>query len=67
MDKVQLSSYEKKQETPNIQLGILVNKLKTVSSRLIRRDFKAIISKVYRQPVFWHRSYCIVTSRGSAT
>jgi putative transposase len=51
--------------TPNIQLSILVNNLKTVSSRLIRRDFKAIISKVYWKPVFWHRSYCIVTAGGA--
>ncbi len=51
--------------SPNIQLSILVNNLKTVSSRLIRRDFKATISKVYRKPVFWHRSYCIVTAGGA--
>src|SRR5262249_31619604 len=46
-------------------LSVLVNNLKTVSSRLIRRDFKAIISKVYWKPVFWHRSYCIVTAGGA--
>jgi REP-associated tyrosine transposase len=50
---------------PNIQLSVLVNNLKTVSSRLIRRDFKTIISKVYWKPVFWHRSYCIVTAGGA--
>jgi putative transposase len=51
--------------TPNIQLSVLVNNLKTVSSRLIRRDFKKIIDKVYWKPVFWHRSYCIVTAGGA--
>jgi putative transposase len=50
---------------PNIQLSVLVNNLKTVSSRLIRRDFKQIINKVYWKPVFWHRSYCIVTAGGA--
>jgi putative transposase len=47
---------------PNITLSTLVNNLKTVSSRLIRRDFKESISGVYRKPVFWHRSYCIITT-----
>ena len=50
---------------PSIQLSVLVNNLKTVSSRLIRRDFKRIINKVYWKPVFWHRSYCIVTAGGA--
>ena len=50
---------------PNLTLSTLVNNLKTVSSRLIRRDFKGSISRVYRKPVFWHRSYCIMTSGGA--
>jgi REP-associated tyrosine transposase len=50
---------------PNVQLSVLVNNLKTVSSRLIRRDFKEIVNKVYWKPVFWHRSYCIVTAGGA--
>jgi REP-associated tyrosine transposase len=50
---------------PNLQLSVLVNNLKTVSSRLIRRDFKDVINKVYWKPVFWHRSYCIVTAGGA--
>jgi putative transposase len=50
---------------PNLRLSTLVNNLKTVSSRLIRRDFKGSISRVYRKPVFWHRSYCIMTSGGA--
>lgn len=50
---------------PNLQLSVLVNNLKTVSSRLIRRDFKEIVNKVYWEPVFWHRSYCIVTAGGA--
>jgi putative transposase len=50
---------------PNLQLSVLINNLKTVSSRLIRRDFMAIISKVYWKPVFWHRSYCIITAGGA--
>jgi len=49
--------------TPVVQLSKLINNLKTVSSRLIRRDFKAEVTRCYRQkPVFWHRSYCIITA-----
>jgi putative transposase len=51
---------------PKIDLSKLVNNLKTVSSRLIRRDFSKEIRKVYRKPVFWHRSYCILTSGGAS-
>jgi putative transposase len=50
---------------PKIDLSKLVNNLKTVSSRLIRRDFPREIRKVYWQPVFWHRSYCILTCGGA--
>jgi putative transposase len=44
----------------------LINNLKTVSSRLIRRDFKTEVTLVYREePIFWHRSYCIITAGGA--
>jgi putative transposase len=49
---------------PNVTPSILVNNLKTVSSRLIRRDFKSHISHVYRKPVFWNRSYCLISCGG---
>jgi REP-associated tyrosine transposase len=52
--------------TPVVQLSKLINNLKTVSSRLIRRDFKAEVTRVYgRKPVFWHRSYCLITAGGA--
>jgi REP element-mobilizing transposase RayT len=44
----------------------LINNLKTVSSRLIRRDYRVDLSRIYRNPVFWHRSYCLISS-GEAT
>jgi putative transposase len=50
---------------PAVQLSKLVNNLKTVSSRLIRRDFKGQLSRIYRKPVFWHRSYCLISSGGA--
>ena len=51
--------------TPVIELSKLVNNLKTVSSRLIRRDFSVEIRKTYWEPVFWHRSYCVLTCGGA--
>jgi putative transposase len=51
--------------TPVIQLSVLTNNLKTVSSRLIRRDFKEEVNRYYRKPVFWHRSYCILSAGGA--
>jgi putative transposase len=53
------------QTNPTIQLSKLINNLKTVSSRLIRRDFKKQLSRIYRKPVFWHRSYCLISSGGA--
>jgi putative transposase len=49
--------------SPVIQLSKLINNLKTVSSRLIRRDFKTEVTRIYgRKPIFWHRSYCVITA-----
>jgi putative transposase len=50
---------------PTVQASKLVNNLKTVSSRLIRKEFQLQIDKVYRKPVFWHRSYCLISSGGA--
>jgi putative transposase len=51
---------------PKTQPSKLVNNLKTVSSRLIRKEFKEHLSKVYwSKPVFWSRSYCIISCGGA--
>lgn len=51
--------------SPLIQLSKLVNNLKTVSSRLIRRDFRTHCERIfYRKPIFWHRSYGIFSTGG---
>jgi putative transposase len=50
---------------PNITISDFVNNLKTVSSRLIRKQYKDYVRKFYRKPVFWHRSYCIVSTGGA--
>jgi putative transposase len=53
------------QTNPTVQLSKLVNNLKTVSSRLIRRDFSGHLNRIYWKPVFWHRSYCLISSGGA--
>jgi putative transposase len=53
------------QTNPAVQLSKLINNLKTVSSRLIRRDFRGHLSRIYRKPVFWHRSYCLISTGGA--
>lgn len=50
---------------PNIQPSRLVNTLKTISSREIRREFKDHILKYYSRPVLWHRAYCIISAGGA--
>lgn len=50
---------------PKVAPSVLVNNFKTVSSRLIRKEFTAQLRRVYRKPVFWSRSYCIVSCGGA--
>lgn len=50
---------------PKVEPSKFVNNLKTVSSRLIRKEFAAELEKIYHKPVFWSRSYCILTCGGA--
>ena len=51
---------------PKISISTLINNLKTVSSRYIRRDFSDDLEKFYyKNPIFWSRSYCILTCGGA--
>jgi putative transposase len=50
---------------PKTQPSILVNNLKTVSSRRIRQEFHEQLDRVYSKPVFWSRTYCILTCGGA--
>jgi putative transposase len=49
---------------PDVEISKLVNNLKTVSSRLIRKEFAAQINLVYSQPVFWTGAYFVATCGG---
>ena len=51
---------------PATQPSKLVNNLKTVSARLIRKEFAAHTRRFYgSKPVFWSRSYCFVSCGGA--
>lgn len=50
---------------PKVRLSDLVNNLKTVSSRLIRKEFKEQLAIHYWKPVFWSRSYCVLSCGGA--
>lgn len=51
---------------PQVQLSKLINNFKTVSSRLIRKQFAEEISKYYWKPYYWNRSYLIISSGGAS-
>ena len=50
---------------PTVQLSIFVNNLKTVTSRLRRKTSQEELSRWYRHPVVWSRSYCVLTCGGA--
>ena len=49
----------------SMQLSKFVNNLKTVTSRLIRKEFSDELKKYYWRPVLWTRAYCIVSVGGA--
>ena len=51
--------------TPAIAPAKLVNTIKTNTSRLIRKEFCDHLRPFYWKPVFWSRSYCIVSAGGA--
>lgn len=50
---------------PQVQLSKLINNFKTVSSRLLRKEFKSHIDKFYWKPYFWSNSYLVLTTGGA--
>lgn len=50
---------------PSLQMSKFINNLKTVTSRLIRKEYEKRLSKYYWRPVLWTRSYCLLTIGGA--
>lgn len=52
--------------TPKVAPSAFVNNLKTVTSRYLRKEFAAHLRRYYwNKPVFWSRSYCIISCGGA--
>lgn len=51
---------------PAMDMSKLINNLKTVSSRMLRKDFESHLKKFYWKPKLWTRAYCLLTT-GVAT
>jgi putative transposase len=49
---------------PHTQLSKLIANLKTVSTRLIRKEFSTQVNKFYYQPVFWTGAYFVASCGG---
>ena len=49
---------------PQVELSKFIANLKTVSSRLIRKDFAVYLATYYRKPVFWTGSYFVASCGG---
>ncbi len=50
---------------PTAAMSESVNALKTGTSRRLRSEFHAEISRVYSKPVLWSRSYCVISCGGA--
>ncbi len=50
---------------PNIIPSKFINNLKTVTSRLIRKEFSQHLKAHYQEPVLWTRAYCLITAGGA--
>ena len=46
---------------PQVQLSKIVNSYKTVTGRLLRKEFAEYLAPYYWKPVFWSMSYFICT------
>ena len=42
-----------------------VNNLKTVTSRLLRKQFSEHLAQYYWKPVLWTRAYCLISVGGA--
>ena len=50
---------------PQIQISKFINNYKTVTARLLKKNFEAYLKKYYWQDNFWNRSYLIISTGGA--
>lgn len=49
---------------PNSELSKFINAYKSVSSRLIKKDFPHVRKKLWKE-MFWSKSFCLLTTGGA--
>ena len=52
------------QYTPQVELSKLINNLKTVSSRYLRKEFMEKVNEVYYKDVLWTNGYFVASCGG---
>ena len=50
---------------PNVMPSRFINNLKTVTSRLIRKQYTKHLKQYYWKPVLWTRAYCLISAGGA--
>jgi len=50
---------------PTLTPSKFINSLKTVTSRLIRKEYTEHMKTYYWKPVLWSRAYCLLTAGGA--
>jgi len=50
---------------PNLDSSKFINNLKTVSSRMIRKNFPEYLKEFYHKLVLWTRAYCLQSTGGA--
>ena len=48
---------------PNTNISKFINAYKSASSRLIKKEFPSIISKLHKE-AFWSQSFCLISTGG---
>ena len=51
---------------PTIEPAKFINSLKTVTSRLVRKQYADHLKQFYWKPVLWSRAYCLLTVGGAS-
>lgn len=50
---------------PSVAPSTFIGSLKTVTSRAMRKEFAEHLKPYYWKPVFWSRSYCLLSTGGA--
>jgi putative transposase len=50
---------------PKAAPSVIANNFKTVTSRLLRKEFGESLGKFYKKPVLWSRTYFVTTCGGA--